>query len=55
MELVDIVAATPVAGREQDSDWNCQNFMLKGLQGIVNGFQAQEWYNFVGRGTCRPV
>lgn len=48
MAPVDIVAATPVAGREEDSGWNCQNFVLEGLQSLVNqGFQTQEWYDFV--------
>lgn len=48
MAPVSIVAATRVVGREQDSGWNCQNFLLEGLQGIVSqGFQTQEWYDFV--------
>ncbi|POR34214.1 hypothetical protein TPAR_05586 [Tolypocladium paradoxum] len=45
---VDIVAATPVGGREVDSGWNCQHFVLEGLQALVyHGFQTQEWYDFV--------
>lgn len=48
MPPVDIVAATPVASREEDSGWNCQNFVLEGLQSLVNqGFQTQECYDFV--------
>ncbi|KAK3942375.1 hypothetical protein QBC46DRAFT_380046 [Diplogelasinospora grovesii] len=48
MVPVDIVAATPVEGREQDSGWNCQNFVLEGLQRIMYyGFQTQEWYDSV--------
>ncbi|OAA43764.1 hypothetical protein NOR_04339 [Metarhizium rileyi] len=48
MVPVNIIAATPVQGRDQDSGWNCQNFLLEGLQGIVNyGLQTQEWYQFV--------
>lgn len=48
MTPVNIVAATPVQGRELDSGWNCQNFLLEGLQEIVNyGLQTQEWYESV--------
>ena len=48
MVPVDIVAGTPVNGREYDSGWNCQNFALEGLQRIVSsGFQTQEWYDWV--------
>ncbi|PNY22173.1 uncharacterized protein TCAP_07176 [Tolypocladium capitatum] len=48
MVPVNIVAATPVEGRESDGDWNCQKFVLEGLQALVyHGFQTQEWYDFV--------
>lgn len=48
MVPVDVVAATPVVGREEDGGWNCQNFLLEGLQGIVSqGFQTQEWYHAI--------
>lgn len=48
MMPVNIVAATPVQGREHDSGWNCQNFLLEGLQEIANcGLQTQEWYESV--------
>lgn len=48
MMPVNIVASTPVQGREQDSGWNCQNFILEGLQEIVNsGLQTEEWYESV--------
>ncbi|KAI1738079.1 hypothetical protein F4680DRAFT_427031 [Xylaria scruposa] len=44
--LVDIIAAIPLENRE--ADWNCQNFVLEGLQEIVNrGYEAQEWYDYV--------
>lgn len=39
MALVDIVANTPVAGREEDSGWTCQNFVLEGLKGIVGTYR----------------
>ncbi|KAG8409285.1 hypothetical protein J3458_019400 [Metarhizium acridum] len=43
---VNIVAATPVRG--QDSGWNCQHFILEGLQEIVSqGLQTSEWYDLV--------
>jgi hypothetical protein len=45
---VNIVAATPVQGREHDSGWNCQSFLLEGLQEFVTyGLQTQEWYESV--------
>ncbi|KAI1749852.1 hypothetical protein F4782DRAFT_511777 [Xylaria castorea] len=44
--LVDIIGAIPLENRE--ADWNCQNFVLEGLQEIVNqGYEAQEWYDYV--------
>ncbi|KAI8946761.1 hypothetical protein F4801DRAFT_583090 [Xylaria longipes] len=44
--LVDIVGQIPLENRE--ADWNCQNFVLEGLQEIVNrGYEAQEWYDNV--------
>ncbi|KAI0479904.1 hypothetical protein F4859DRAFT_477688 [Xylaria cf. heliscus] len=44
--LVDIIESVPLGDREDD--WNCQNFVLEGLQEIVNqGHQTQEWYDDV--------
>ncbi|KAI0206881.1 hypothetical protein F4808DRAFT_405669 [Astrocystis sublimbata] len=44
--LVDIIADMPITNRE--ADWNCQNFVLEGLQELVNqGYEAQEWYDSV--------
>ncbi len=48
MAPVAVVAATPVAGRHKDSGWNCQNFVLEGLQALVRqGMQTQDWYDAV--------
>lgn len=45
---VEIVASTPVEGRDQDSGWNCQNFVLEGLQEMVRRkLQTQEWYDSI--------
>ncbi|OAA71296.1 hypothetical protein ISF_01847 [Cordyceps fumosorosea ARSEF 2679] len=43
-----IIAATPVTGRHNDGGWNCQNFLLEGLQEFVRqGLQSQAWYDAV--------
>ncbi|KAI0182195.1 hypothetical protein EV127DRAFT_493970 [Xylaria flabelliformis] len=48
MAPVDIMAAITVKNREKDSGWNCQNFLLEGLEQLVTaGYQTQEWYNAV--------
>lgn len=48
MAPVTVVSATPVAGRHKDGGWNCQNFLLEGLQGLVqHGMQTQDWYDAV--------
>lgn len=48
MAPVSVVAATPVEGRHEDGGWNCQNFLLEGLQRLVRaGMQSQEWYDAV--------
>ncbi|KAF4451542.1 hypothetical protein F53441_5499 [Fusarium austroafricanum] len=48
MDPVDVVAAIPVEGRERITDWNCQNFVLEGLQALVScGYQTQQWYDIV--------
>ncbi len=45
---VDIIASTSVDGRGANDDWNCQNFLLEGLQGLVDyGLQEQGWYDAV--------
>ncbi|KAI0455053.1 hypothetical protein F5B21DRAFT_221204 [Xylaria acuta] len=44
--LVDVIKAIPLDNRE--ADWNCQNFVLEGLQEMVDrGYQEQEWYDDV--------
>ncbi|KAI0435705.1 hypothetical protein F4803DRAFT_574024 [Xylaria telfairii] len=44
----NIIAAVPVKDREQDSGWNCKNFLLEGLKELVAaGYQTQEWYSAV--------
>ncbi|KAH8163353.1 hypothetical protein CIB48_g4878 [Xylaria polymorpha] len=48
MVPVNIMAAISVKDREQDSGWNCQNFLLEGLKDLVAaGYQTQEWYSVV--------
>ncbi|KAM3514567.1 hypothetical protein MY11210_001802 [Beauveria gryllotalpidicola] len=48
MAPVTVVAATPVADRHKDGGWNCQNFLLEGLQALVHqGMQSQDWYDAV--------
>ncbi|KAB5554753.1 hypothetical protein GE09DRAFT_139346 [Coniochaeta sp. 2T2.1] len=48
MMPVNIAAAIRVAGRENNSDWNCQHFLLEGLYGMVQGgLQTEEWYIYV--------
>lgn len=48
MAPVAVIAATPVEGRHNDGGWNCQNFVLEGLQGLVReGMQTQDWYDAV--------
>lgn len=48
MTPVNLVAATVVEGRHLDAGWNCQNFVLEGLQALVRrGLQSQEWYDAV--------
>ncbi|TQV91680.1 hypothetical protein V2A60_008619 [Cordyceps javanica] len=43
-----VVAATPVEDRHEDGGWNCQNFLLEGLQALVRqGMQTQDWYDAV--------
>jgi hypothetical protein len=46
LDPVNAMAATPLTGR--DADWNCQHFLLEGLQALVShGYQTQEWYDCV--------
>lgn len=46
MTPVSIVASANVQGRETDSGWNCQHFLLEGLQKLVdNQYQTQAWYD----------
>ncbi|KAI1420850.1 hypothetical protein F5Y12DRAFT_790845 [Xylaria sp. FL1777] len=46
--LTNIMAAVPVMGRELDSGWNCQNFVLEGLTNLVAAkYQTKEWYTEV--------
>ncbi|KAF5633196.1 hypothetical protein F25303_9228 [Fusarium sp. NRRL 25303] len=46
LDPVNVMAATPLTGR--DADWNCQHFLLEGLQALVShGYQTQEWYDCV--------
>ncbi|EWG54166.1 hypothetical protein FVEG_17268 [Fusarium verticillioides 7600] len=46
LDPVNVMAATPLTGR--DADWNCQNFLLEGLQALVShGYQTQGWYDCV--------
>jgi hypothetical protein len=48
MVPVNIAATVMVAGRENNSDWNCRHFLLEGLQGMVQrGLQTEEWYEYV--------
>ncbi|PNP76669.1 hypothetical protein FNYG_10088 [Fusarium nygamai] len=48
MDPVNVVAGIPVEGRERMSDWNCQTFILEGLQALVSEvYQTQEWYEAV--------
>jgi hypothetical protein len=45
---VAVVATTPVHGRDKEGDWNCQNFVLEGLQSLVDHkLQTKEWYDAV--------
>jgi hypothetical protein len=45
---VDIVADTPIQGREQDDGWTCLNFVLEGLERIAKrGLQTKEWFGSV--------
>ncbi|KAK7223237.1 hypothetical protein V2G26_011240 [Clonostachys chloroleuca] len=47
MVPVAVTAGVPVQSRLNMS-WNCQNFVLEGLQALVDeGFQTQEWYSAV--------
>lgn len=44
----NIMTAVSILNKESDEDWNCQNFLLGGLQELVtSGYQTQEWYNWV--------
>lgn len=46
--LVDLVASANVQGRETDSGWNCQHYLLEGLQKLVDcRIQTQAWYDVV--------
>lgn len=48
MQPVTILEGTKVDGRENESDWNCQHFILEGLQCIVHhGLQDQAWYDAI--------
>ncbi|ATY63685.1 hypothetical protein CCM_08947 [Cordyceps militaris CM01] len=48
MMPVAAVAATDVTGKHADGGWNCQNFVLEGLQTLVRlGLQTQDWYDAV--------
>lgn len=48
MAPVSLVASANVQGRETDSGWNCQHFLLEGLQKLVDGhYQTQAWYDAV--------
>ncbi|KAM7183115.1 hypothetical protein V8F33_013786, partial [Rhypophila sp. PSN 637] len=45
--VVDIFESIPVAGKETQSDWNCQHFLLEGMASLMNyGYQTAEWYNY---------
>ncbi|KAM3513710.1 hypothetical protein MY11210_002619 [Beauveria gryllotalpidicola] len=45
---IDIIASVPVARGLDESDWNCQSFLLEGLRTLVSqGLQTQEWYSWV--------
>ncbi|KLO82198.1 uncharacterized protein FFB20_12051 [Fusarium fujikuroi] len=46
LDPVNVMVATPLTDR--DADWNCQHFLLEGLQALVShGYQTQEWYDSV--------
>ena len=46
MALVNITSGISGSGRDQD--WNCQNFVVEGLEEIVNQeFQTKEWLEFI--------
>lgn len=46
MALVNI--ASGISGSGRDQDWNCQNFVVEGLEEIVRqGFQTKEWLEFI--------
>ncbi|KAK7715691.1 hypothetical protein SLS63_011278 [Diaporthe eres] len=48
MKVVDIAASVDVEGKELDSGWNCQHYVLEGLQKLVDhGYKQQGWYNSV--------
>lgn len=48
MALVRLVASADVRGRETDSGWNCQHYLLEGMQKLVDAhYQTQEWYDAV--------
>lgn len=48
MSPVSLVASANVQGRETDSGWNCQHFLLEGLQKLVDHqYQTQAWYDAI--------
>lgn len=48
MKVVDLAASVDVTGKELDSEWNCQNYVLEGFQKLVDhGYKPQSWYNSV--------
>lgn len=45
-KILDAFEAVPVVNRE--GDWNCQKFILEGMEGLVKkGYQTQAWYDAI--------
>lgn len=44
-EVIRILESVPIHDGSHEAEWNCQTFLMEGLQALVDrGYQTREWY-----------